>query len=159
MLFEIMADPDKISRRELRAKVMQALYAHDMTGDPISHLRTTVLADINEATPDYDYAAKMLNTVIKRPDEINEWLLKHTKNWDLSRIAIIDLILLKMGTAEFLFFPDIPPKVTMNELLEIAKSYSTDQSSKFINGVLDGILEDLKKQNKIEKSGRGLINS
>ncbi|MBN8706845.1 MAG: transcription antitermination factor NusB [Bacteroidetes bacterium] len=154
-----MADPDKISRRELRAKVMQALYAHDMTGDPISHLRTTVLADIKESTTDYDYAARMLNVVINKPDEINEWLLKHTNNWDMARIAVIDLILLKMGTAEFLFFPDIPPKVTMNELLEIAKSYSTDQSNKFINGVLDAVLEDLKKQGKIEKTGRGLINS
>lgn len=154
-----MPDPDKISRRELRAKVMQALYAHDMTGDPISHLRTTVLVDIKESTPDYDYAAKMLNSVINKSDEINEWLLKHTKNWDMSRIAVIDLILLRMGTAEFLYFPDIPPKVTMNELLEIAKNYSTDQSSKFINGVLDGVLEDLTKQSKIEKTGRGLINS
>ena len=78
-------------------------------------------------------------------------------NWDLSRIALIDRILLRMGICEILFFPDIPPKVSINESIEIAKDYSTSSSGKFINGILDAILDDLKKDGKLNKKGRGLL--
>ncbi|MCK6603102.1 MAG: transcription antitermination factor NusB [Bacteroidetes bacterium] len=153
----MMAEPEKITRRELRVKVMQALYAHELSGDPISHLRETILADVREATPDYEYAARMLNAVITRSETLTPWVERHLKNWDLARIAVIDMVLLKMGTAEFLHFPEIPPKVTINEMLDIARAYSTDQSNKFINGILDAVLDDMKKQKVLEKSGRGLI--
>ena len=79
------------------------------------------------------------------------------KNWDSERLAIIDMILLKMATSEFLFFDSIPTKVTINEYVDIAKNYSTAKSKDFINGVLDRIMNDLSKQGQINKSGRGLI--
>lgn len=80
-----------------------------------------------------------------------------TPNWDTDRIAEIDLILIKMAISEFLYFPSIPTKVTINEYIEIAKDYSTAKSSYFINGVLDKILKDYKKSERLNKIGRGLL--
>jgi len=73
------------------------------------------------------------------------------------RIADLDLIIIKMALTEFMYFPSIPTKVSINEYLEIAKDYSTDKSSVFINGVLDKLLKDFVTQNKIAKIGRGLL--
>ncbi len=88
-------------------------------------------------------------------------LLEHIeptlKNWDSERLAIIDMILLKMAISEFLFFESIPTKVTVNEYVDIAKNYSTAKSKDFINGVLDRIMKDLLEQGLVKKSGRGLV--
>ena len=83
---------------------------------------------------------------------------KYTKNWDVDRIARLDTVLMKISITEFTSFPSIPVKVTMNEYLEISKNYSTEKSRVFINGVLDKVLIDLKKDGKLNKSGLGLIN-
>lgn len=148
----------EINRRELREKVMQALYAHEISEATITHLQQTVLSEIQESTKAFDYAAKMLNSVITNPDEILNLIKKHTANWEMDRIAIIDYVLLKMGIAEFLYFPDIPPKVTINEMIEIAKNFSTEKSGQFVNGILDAVFLDLKNNNRVSKEGRGLIN-
>ncbi len=79
------------------------------------------------------------------------------KNWEADRLAVIDVILIRMAVAEFLHFPSIPVKVTINEYLDIAKEYSTAKSKDFINGVLDAIMKDLKKNDQIQKVGRGLL--
>ena len=78
------------------------------------------------------------------------------KNWDADRVAIIDMIILKMALCELTNFPTIPTKVTLNEFVEIAKLYSTDKSKDFINGILDRLMKQLGKDGKIEKKGRGL---
>jgi N utilization substance protein B len=75
-------------------------------------------------------------------------------NWDAERVALIDLLLLRMGVCELLYFPTIPTKVTINEFIEVAKMYSTPQSGQFVNGVLDNILKDLERENKIVKQER-----
>lgn len=81
-----------------------------------------------------------------------------TKNWELERIAKMDIILLKIGITELQIFPEIPTKVTLNETIEISKYYSTPKSNTFINGVLDKAIDRLKKDKKIVKIGRGLLN-
>lgn len=90
----------------------------------------------------------------------NESLLKHIeptlKNWDSERLAVIDMILLKMATAEFLYFESIPTKVTVNEYIDIAKNYSTAKSKDFINGILDRLMHDFAEQGIMKKTGRGL---
>ena len=73
------------------------------------------------------------------------------KNWDSDRIALIDMVLLKMGISELLYFETIPTKVTINEYIDIAKDYSTQQSGQFVNGILDSIHKELISQNKIQK--------
>jgi N utilization substance protein B len=86
-----------------------------------------------------------------------ELIHKHTDNWELDRIALMDIILMKMALTEGREFPEIPVKVTLNEYIEISKYYSTPKSNTFINGVLDKLFEELKASGKIKKVGRGLI--
>ena len=95
-------------------------------------------------------------------DENNEDLKNHligrTPNWDSERIAKIDYAILITSIAELLYFPSIPPKVTINEYIEIAKEFSSPSSGKFINGVLDNLIKDLTDKGLIVKTGRGLIS-
>ncbi len=79
------------------------------------------------------------------------------KNWDADRVAILDMIMLKMALCELLHFPTIPTKVTLNEYVEVSKTYSTDKSKDFINGILDRLMKKLIKEERIVKEGRGLI--
>lgn len=79
------------------------------------------------------------------------------KNWDAERVAVLDMILLKMALSEMLYFPSIPTKVTLNEFVEISKLYSTDKSKDFVNGILDRLMKQLEKEGKIKKEGRGLM--
>ena len=87
----------------------------------------------------------------------NKEFVDKTPNWDSERIAELDTIILKMAICEFLKFPSIPVKVTINEYLEIAKEYSTPKSSIFINGILDNLVKDFSTKNKLSKIGRGLM--
>ncbi len=91
-------------------------------------------------------------------EEYTDMIASHTRNWDIERVAKLDVLIMKMALTEFIHFPELPVKVTMNEYLEIAKMYSTPKSRVFINGVLDNLLADLNSQGKIKKTGRGLIN-
>lgn len=95
-------------------------------------------------------------TVLNEVTLAKEYIDK-TPNWDADRIAEIDTIILKMAICEFLKFPSIPVKVTINEYLEIAKEYSTPKSSIFINGILDNLVKEFEIENKIKKTGRGLM--
>ena len=95
-------------------------------------------------------------TVLNETDLAKEYLDK-TPNWDTERIAEIDTIILKMAICEFLKFPSIPVKVTLNEYLEVAKEYSTPKSSIFINGILDNLVKELEASKRIIKAGRGLM--
>ncbi|TDP57423.1 NusB antitermination factor [Flavobacterium dankookense] len=106
---------------------------------------------------DKEYVSLLFRkTVLNEVDLAKEYIDK-TPNWDTERIAELDTIILKMAICEFLKFPSIPVKVTINEYLEIAKEYSTPKSSIFINGILDNLVKEFSKENKIKKSGRGLL--
>jgi len=89
--------------------------------------------------------------------ELAKEFVDKTPNWDSERIAELDTIVLKMAICEFLKFPSIPVKVTINEYLEIAKEYSTPKSSIFINGILDNLIKEFTTNNKLNKIGRGLL--
>lgn len=101
-----------------------------------------------------DYAHNLMYTVLEKEDYCMELIQPKLINWDAERVALIDLLLLRMGVCEMLYFPTIPTKVTINEYIEIAKQYSTPQSGQFVNGVLDNILKDLEKENLIRKQER-----
>lgn len=101
-----------------------------------------------------EYAHDLLQTVIEKELYSMELIEPKLNNWDKERVALIDLLLLRMGVCEFLYFPTIPTKVTINEYIDIAKQYSTPQSGQFVNGVLDNILKDLVKEDKIRKTDR-----
>jgi len=100
------------------------------------------------------YAHDLMHTVLEKEEYCMELIQPKLINWDADRVALIDLLLLRMGVCELLYFPTIPTKVTINEYIEIAKQYSMPQSGQFVNGVLDNILKDLTKENLIRKQER-----
>ena len=98
-----------------------------------------------------EYAHSLLHTVLDKEEYCMSLIQPKLINWDAERVALIDLLLLRMGVCELLYFPTIPTKVTINEYIEIAKLYSTPQSGQFVNGVLDNILKELEKENLVRK--------
>lgn len=105
---------------------------------------------------DKQFASMLLEKTIVEEETLMNEIEGKTPNWDRERIADLDLLMIKMAITEFLHFPSIPVKVTINEYLEIAKEYSTPKSSLFINGLLDKLSKEYSTENKINKSGRGL---
>ena len=99
----------------------------------------------------WDFAKSLLATVLDKEEHTLELIKPKLKNWDADRIAALDLIILRMGVCEFLYFETIPTKVTINEYIDLAKDYSTMQSGQFINGMLDNIHKELLADNKIDK--------
>lgn len=97
------------------------------------------------------FAKDLLKTTLDKKDVAMEYIKPKLKNWEPERIAMLDMILMRMGVCEFLYFETIPPKVTINEYIDLAKEYSTQQSGQFINGILDNIHKDLVRDDKMHK--------
>jgi transcription antitermination protein NusB len=97
------------------------------------------------------FASELLRTVLEKEEHLQSLIIPKLKNWDPERIAQLDMILMKMGVAEFLYFETIPPKVTINEYIDLAKEYSTVQSGQFVNGILDNINKEMAQQGKMNK--------
>jgi N utilization substance protein B len=100
----------------------------------------------------WDFARTLLTSVQEKTEHLESLIVPKLKNWDAERIAALDMIIMKMGVAEFLYFETIPPKVTINEYIDIAKEYSTQQSGQFVNGILDNIHKELVQQGKLHKT-------
>jgi len=107
---------------------------------------------------DKDFLLTLFRKTITQFDSFTKVIEKHLENWNLDRIAEIDLLLIKMAIVESIEFPNIPIKVTLNEYIEIAKYYSTEKSGLFINGIIDRVLKELIDNKTIQKTGRGLID-
>jgi N utilization substance protein B len=100
---------------------------------------------------DAEFARKLLRSVLTKSVSLREMIDKNTKNWELERIAFMDIVIMEVALVELMEFPTIPVSVTLNEYIEIAKAYSTEKSGPFINGVLDNIVTQLKQENKLIK--------
>ncbi|MBO4666196.1 MAG: transcription antitermination factor NusB [Paludibacteraceae bacterium] len=98
------------------------------------------------------FAQNLLSTAIEHRDEAMDYVHQHLKNWDADRLALMDTIILQAALAELLYFPEIALEVTLNEYIELAKEYSGDKSYLFVNGILNEILLDLKRENKLVKA-------
>jgi len=144
-------------RRIVRERVLQILYAYEMNDENLVLLTNSILSDIEEEN-DKKFGEDLINRVLINKKEIDKKISERISNWEISRVALIDKILLRMAICEILFFPDIPPKVSINEVIEIAKEFSTAGSGKFINGILDAILSDEKSSGHLNKAGRGLVD-
>ena len=105
---------------------------------------------------DKKYADDLAKYSLKNFESNNELINKYAANWDIDRLAKVDLVIINLAISELNEFKDIPVKVTLNEYIEISKDYSTEKSSFFINGILDKIVKDLIKNNSLIKEGRGL---
>lgn len=99
----------------------------------------------------WQFAKKLLESALEKDEHCMELIKPKLQNWDPERTAILDMILMKMGICEFMYFETIPTKVTINEYIDLAKEYSTAQSGQFVNGILDSIHKDLLIENKIHK--------
>lgn len=152
----ILIMKQKSTRRTLREKVLQILYAYEMNGEGLSVIMEGIIADLEDDI-DKEFCRALVSRTIIHRDILDEQIGERVDNWELNRIAIIDKLLLRMGICELLYFPEIPPKVSINEVIEIAKSFSTQNSGKFINGILDTVLNKLKDSGTLNKTGRGLI--
>jgi len=106
----------------------------------------------------FSFAKDLFKETVARKKENEELIAAKIEKWEPSRIPLLDSIILQMGVTEFLFFANIPVKVTINECIELSKNYSTPNSKKFINGVLDNLLIDFEKEKRINKKGIGLID-
>ena len=115
------------------------------------------LLPLYKADDDFDYMITLFRHTILDEATVSALLNEKIANWEPERIAAIDMLLMKMAITEILQFPGIPVKVTLNEYIEISKIYSSPKSNTFINGILDAVVKDLKAQNKLGKTGRGLI--
>ncbi|HWY13006.1 MAG TPA: transcription antitermination factor NusB [Bacteroidia bacterium] len=111
---------------------------------------------LKDVEDDKLFVSALFKKTIQYNAEYEELIQAHTKNWELDRIANMDMLLMKMAIAEILHLKNVPVKVSLNEYIDISKEYSTPNSKTFINGVLDKIILQLKNEGKIEKTGRGL---
>ena len=138
--------------------------------DDLPFITSMVLKTIKDATleeveflklfkdsDEKEFALGLLRQSVINQDSFSKLIEEKTKNWDLDRVAQMDLLMMQMALAELLKMPTVPTKVTINEYIELAKYYSTPKSKSFVNGVLDSLLADLMKEGQINKIGRGLI--
>jgi len=145
-----------LSRRQARELALRACYACELSGNPVERIIEEMIDQVDRDERTRQFAARLLRQSVEHRDEVEKYIIKQAHNWDFDRIAVLDKLIMRMCIAEFLYFPDIPPKVSIDEALEVSKKYSTEKSSVFINGVLDGVLASLKSSGLLKKSGRGL---
>jgi N utilization substance protein B len=146
------------TRREARVCTVQALYAHDVAGGrPRHHVKTVIEPELEDDEDVLDFASRLFMETVVHQEEADDALTRRMENWDLDRLALLDRALMRMAVAEFLAFEDIPPKVTLDEAVELAKAFGTDQSGSFVNGVLDAVVLDLQRDGRLNKTGRGLV--
>lgn len=146
-------------RRQVREKVLQALYAYELSHEPIDFILENIVASLKKEEGAFELAKKLMVKVVETSSELDALINGRVANWEFNRLAVLDKIILRICICELLYFDDIPPKVSINEAIEIARRYSTEKSDKFVNGVLDSVLDDLKKSGRLKKTGRGLLEN
>ncbi len=174
----------KGTRSLVRSKVLQILYAFKLGKDNLdkefSHifyrdfnfdeddvkseklLKPSEVYELGADVPiiwdrsQMEYGGDLLRYCVNNEQLVNEILEKHAQNWSLDRISIIDKIIITIAISELINFPSIPPRVSIDEAINLSKDYSTEKSGEFINGVLDAVFKDLKNTDKLNKTGLGL---
>jgi N utilization substance protein B len=132
-----------ISRRKGREFAMQALYASEAGGDAGEGAASALLHDEPVASETREYGLRLSRAVRERAGEIDRLIAECSENWDVERLAMVDRAILRISIAELMTQPDVPPKVCINEAVEIARKFSTEDSSRFVNGVLDAVSRKL----------------
>jgi transcription antitermination protein NusB len=149
-----------VNRREVREVVLQALYAFSVGDNPAGEIRKYILKEkLGKDSEALKFAEQLFLRTVDMQDELDSIIEEQIKNWEINRLAVIDKLILRIAICEFLRFDDIPTKVTINEAIELAKNYSTQKSGKFVNGIIDAALSKLNEHGRIQKKGRGLIES
>ena len=143
-------------RRKARELAMQALYALEISQNSWD----VVLDSISKMEEDEEivsFAVKLFKAVVIHVEFVDKEVMSVVENWDFERIALIDRLILRLALSELLYFEEIPPKVTINEAIDLAKKFSTAQSGRFVNGILDSLYHKYKDGKELVKRGRGLL--
>jgi|TARA_B110000116_G_scaffold244346_1_gene234720 N utilization substance protein B len=135
-------------RRVARESVLQALYAQQFSEDEPAIVLNRIMALYPEKNKNFKFILSLFQCVLDHVDWANDMIKSHLQNWEFDRVAQIDRVLLRMGICEIFYMDDIPPKVSISEMVEIAKVYSTEESSGFINGILDAVYKEFQQKNK-----------
>lgn len=128
------------SRREARELALRIMYAFELSGNPLDVVLEQIFPGVSRESY-HQFALDLVNRTVRMRDWIDGVIKEHVEKWELERIAVLDRIILRLAVCELYFFDDIPLKVTVNEAIEIAKKYSTEKSDKFVNGVLDAVMQ------------------
>jgi N utilization substance protein B len=132
-------------RRKVRKVLLTILYINDLVGIPIDEVVKEVLKKVKLNEKNLEFLDKLIGKIKENKKTIDKTIKKHLINWEFNRLSYIDRAILRIATCELLYFEDIPPKVSINEAIELAKEFSDEEAKRFINGVLDAIYKDLKK--------------
>lgn len=135
-------------RRVARESVLQALYAQQFSEDEPAIVLNRIMALYPEKKKNFKFILSLFQCVLDHVDWANDMIKSHLQNWEFDRVAQIDRVLLRMGICEIFYMDDIPPKVSISEMVEISKVYSTEESSGFINGILDAVYKEFQQKNK-----------
>jgi len=138
-------------RRKARELTLEALYRYEITNEEPGEILKDIFARSHLPSSVKQFTKELMLETTGKIDELDQIISQVADNWKLDRIAIIDKNILRSAICEILYFPDIPPKVSINEAIEIAKKYSTEESGRFVNGILDKVIKEnkcLKVQNE-----------
>jgi N utilization substance protein B len=144
-------------RRIIRERALQALYAHEISRDPVEYVLANTMKDLEKNARALAFATQLVAQTVGHVTELDEIISAHLTKWNLQRISLIDRLTLRMAVCELLFFSDIPPKTSINEAIELAKLFGTEDSATFVNGILDAVYGELLTSGRLNKSGRGLM--
>ena len=133
------------TRRFARELVLQGLYAAEMAETSPDKILEDLMSRHTVDTESREFTERLFNTSLNQKEWIRTQIEERLENWDITRVAIVDLLVLQMMIAEMVFLEDIPPKVSIAEGVEIARKYSTDESSSFVNGILDSVYHSLEE--------------
>mgnify|MGYP001416816943 FL=1 len=149
---------DRTQKRESRGLCLQILFANNFSENNFEELldnffvSTDIDLERNSFTPkQIEYASQLYAAVLKGKDNVDKIIEEKLVNWEMSRLAIMDMMILRMSISEMLFIDDIPPKVSITEAVEIAKEYSSKDSSSFVNGIMDAVYNENYKSLKKKK--------
>jgi len=135
-------------RRNAREGVLQALYAQQFSDEKPTIILNRIMALSPEIKKNSKFISSLFQCVLDHADWANDMIRSHLQNWEFDRVAQIDQVLLRMGICEIFYMEDIPPKVSISEMVEISKVYSTEESSGFINGILDAVYKEFQQKHK-----------
>ena len=141
-----MTSPNIHPRRIARERVLEALFAYEYSHDKPSLIINRIIQNHSSIKENLKFINALFDIVVNNKDFTDQIIQSHLQNWEFDRIAQIDRLLIKMGICEIFYIDEIPPKVSITEMVEIAKIYSTDDSPVFINGILDAIYKEYQKK-------------
>ena len=131
-------------RRKAREYALQMLFQWDITRDSTDHIAANFFENYDEPEAVVEFARLLLNRTVEHVEEIDGFIQRHAEHWRLDRMAIVDRNLLRLATQEFIYDKETPKTVVINEAIEIARRFSSQESPQFINGILDSIKKELE---------------